>query len=90
MTAGPLLEPSSADRVDPHQVHPAARNPADRLAWHEQSRILAAAHAAKRRYPGAVGEVLHRELVDWSDFGHRLGGHGLVMRLVDDLMKPAD
>lgn len=89
MTATPLTEPTTAHRVDPHDVHPAARRPAEPMTFHEKARIRAAARAAERRYPGPVGEVLARELLTWEDFGYRVGKHGLVARLVDDLMKPA-
>ena len=42
-------------------------------------------HLALRLYPGAIGELLARELRSWAEFGHRLGGHDLVTRLVDHL-----
>lgn len=89
MTA--VAEPTSAARVDPHDVHPAARNPAPPMAFHEKSRMLAAARAARLRYPGAVGELVARELTDWEHFGWRVGGgeNALIARLVDELMAPA-
>jgi len=40
-----------------------------------------------RLYPGPVGEVLSRELLTWEEFGYRLGGSQLVMRLVDHVLK---
>ena len=48
---------------------------------HEKMRLRAAA------YPGPVGEVLSRELLTWEEFGYRLGGSQLVMRLVDHVLK---
>jgi hypothetical protein len=45
----------------------------------------AASHAALRLYPGAVGELLARELSVWAEFGHRFGGHNLVAHLITHL-----
>jgi hypothetical protein len=36
-------------------------------------------------YPGPVGELLCRELLDWEEFGYRFGGGALVTRLIDHL-----
>ena len=54
---------------------------------HEKMRLRAAAFRATRLYPGPVGEVISRELHIWEDFGYRLGGKQLVMRLVDHVLK---
>jgi len=48
-------------------------------------RTPTASAAALRLYPGAIGELLARELLSWGEFGHRLGSHELVARLVDHL-----
>ena len=48
-------------------------------------RARTASDAALRLYPGAIGELLARELLSWSEFGHRLGSHELVARLLDHL-----
>ena len=50
---------------------------------HEKMRLRAAAFRVTRLYPGPVGEMLSRELLTWEEFGYRLGGGQLVMRLVD-------
>jgi hypothetical protein len=50
--------------------------------------VLAAATNARRRYPGPVGELLHRELMAWHAFGHHLGRDGLLLRLLDELGAP--
>ena len=61
---------------------PAAPHPAGA----EQIRtLLRAASTARRRYPGPVGELLHRELMAWHSFGSRFGQDGLILRLVDEL-----
>ncbi|SHL02708.1 hypothetical protein SAMN05443637_116125 [Pseudonocardia thermophila] len=54
---------------------------------HEKMRLRAAAFRATRLYPGPVGELVSRELLTWEEFGYRLGGNALVMRLVDQVLK---
>jgi hypothetical protein len=49
------------------------------------ARARAAFHAALRLYPGAVGELLARELSAWGEFGHQFGGHELVADLIAHL-----
>jgi hypothetical protein len=53
----------------------------------EKMRLRAAAFRATRLYPGPVGELVSRELLIWEEFGYRLGGSALVMRLVDQVLK---
>jgi hypothetical protein len=53
----------------------------------EKMRLRAAAFRATRLYPGPVGELLSRELLTWEEFGYRLGGEQLVMRLVDHVLE---
>jgi len=54
---------------------------------HEKMRLRAAAFRVTRLYPGPVGELLSRELLTGEEFGYRLGGSQLIMRLVDDVLK---
>jgi hypothetical protein len=54
---------------------------------HEKMRLRAAAFRATRLYPGPVGELVSRELLTWEEFGYRLGGSALVMRLVDQVLQ---
>lgn len=68
----------------PAAINPS--NPADRLDPHEKMRIRAAAFRAKKLYPGPVGELVSKELLDWEGFGYRFDRHGLVGRLVEHLM----
>lgn len=58
-----------------------------RMDHHEKMRIRAAAFRATRVYPGPVGELISRELLVWEDFGYRLSGSGLILQLVDHIMK---
>jgi hypothetical protein len=53
---------------------------------HEQVRLRAAAFRVTRLYPGPVGELVSSELLTWEEFGYRLGGHRLIMRLVDHVL----
>jgi hypothetical protein len=71
------------------------RHPADSSPWnqtgddlvsmdhHQKVRLRAAAFRVTRLYPGPVGELLTREILTWEEFGYRLGGQRLIMRLVD-------
>lgn len=60
---------------------PPAAADAPSLLSHERSRCRAAAGHALRVHPGPLGELVHRELTAYADFGHRFGD-GLVPRLV--------
>lgn len=75
-------EPRTTDDYGPipSNLHPS-------LNHHERGRLRAAVYHARRRYPGPVGEVLAAELTSWEAFGYRLGGHSVIARLVDHLMK---
>jgi hypothetical protein len=53
---------------------------------HDKMQLRAAAFRATRIYPGPVGELLSRELLSWEEFGYRLGGDQLIMRLVNHLL----
>jgi hypothetical protein len=52
----------------------------------QKMRMRDAAVQATCLYPGPAGEMLVRELLTWEEFGYRLGGHQLIMRLVDHLL----
>jgi hypothetical protein len=52
----------------------------------EKMRLRAAAFRVTRLYPGPVGELLTREILTWEEFGYRLGGQRLIMRLVDHVL----
>jgi hypothetical protein len=49
------------------------------------ARARAASPAALRLYPGAVGELVARELSAWAEFGHRFGSHELITHLITHL-----
>ncbi|HTF50347.1 MAG TPA: hypothetical protein VK735_23150 [Pseudonocardia sp.] len=56
----------------------------------EMKRLRAAAFWAKRIYPGPVGELLSRELRSWEEFGYRLGTQGMIIGIVDAVLKARD
>jgi len=58
-----------------------------RLAAHEVSRLHAAAHHARRVHPGPVGELLHRELTAFAEFGHRFAHDALLPRLATEILR---
>ena len=61
--------------------------PPTRMDPHEIMRYRAAALRATRIYPGAIGQLISREIIVWSDFGYRLGEHSVVREAVDQIMK---
>lgn len=75
--------------TQPSALHPMPTPAApERYELHEKSRVRAAATAAKRLYPGPVGDLISRELLSWDDFGFRFGDGALMARVVDDLLRP--
>jgi hypothetical protein len=56
----------------------------------ELKRLRAAAFWAKRIYPDPVGELLSRELRSWEEFGYQLGRQGMIIGIVDAVLKARD
>lgn len=56
------------------------------MASHEKMRIRAAAFRATQLYPGPVGTLISRELLDWENFGYILGGSSLIAALVQHVL----
>ncbi|GAA4702462.1 hypothetical protein GCM10023215_47160 [Pseudonocardia yuanmonensis] len=54
---------------------------ASELPFPEKSRYRAAARLARRLFPGPIGELAHRELTAYADFGYRFSTDGLIPRL---------
>jgi hypothetical protein len=65
------------------------RGDAPTLQAHERSQMRAAALHARRLYPGAVGELVHRELTAYADFGYRFTGDALIPRLAAEILAKA-
>ncbi|MFC5992934.1 hypothetical protein ACFQE5_01765 [Pseudonocardia hispaniensis] len=57
-----------------------------KLEPHQLLRIRAAAHHAKKIYPGPVGELIAHELLAWAEFGYLLDRAGLTNRLADHVL----
>jgi len=65
---------------------PITGDPSGLLPLHEASRLRAAAHHAKRAYPGAIGELVARELTAHAEFGYRFAADGLLTRLATEVL----
>jgi len=51
------------------------------MDYQEQVRYRWAALHGRRMYPGALGELVYRELTAYADFGYRFNDDGLIPRL---------
>ena len=56
------------------------------LRLHEKSRLRAAAHHARRALPGPVGDLVHRELLAYAEFGYRMWDDALIPRVAADVL----
>lgn len=65
---------------------PGIRGNAERLPVHEVMRLRAAAQHAKRIYPGALGELVSRELAASAELGLTLGMDSVITRLARDVL----
>ncbi|MBP2368578.1 hypothetical protein [Pseudonocardia parietis] len=65
---------------------PGISGDAPRLALREQGHYRAAAGHARRVIPGPVGELVHRELRAYAEFGHRFGDDALIQRLAAEVL----
>ncbi len=74
-------------RLFPPATPPVAGDPAGRLALHDAARIRAAAHHARRVHPGAVGELVARELRAHAEFGYRFDTDGLLLRVAAEVLR---
>lgn len=62
----------------------------ERLHLHEASRLRAAALHARRMIPGPLGELVHRELTAYADFGYRFAADSLVPRIATEILAIRD
>lgn len=65
---------------------PAIQGDAQRLHPHESAGLRAAALHARRVYPGPLGELAHRELTAYADFGYRFATDSLIRRLATEIL----
>lgn len=68
---------------------PLIRGTAAPLGPGEQASFRAAALRARTLYPGSVGELAHRELLAYAEFGYRFAGDPLVPRLAAEILRAA-
>lgn len=66
---------------------PITGDPNGRLPLHEASRLRSAARHAQRAYPGAIGELVARELTAHAEFGYRFAADGLLTRLAAEVLR---
>lgn len=59
---------------------------AEKLRLHEAARFRAAAQHARRVIPGPLGELAHRELTAYAEFGYRFTADALITRLVAEIL----
>jgi hypothetical protein len=59
------------------------------MTFAQQTDIRAAALRARRMYPGSIGELVHRELLAYADFGHRFARDALIPRLAEAILTEA-
>jgi hypothetical protein len=71
------IEGDRPGRADPGD---AALDPGQRRAYRR------AAARARDAYPGALGELVERELLAFAEFGYRLAGDGLIDRLAAEVL----
>jgi len=72
-------------------IETASRRPSDEaLEGGDRATYRVAAERARVAYPGALGELVHRELRAFADFGYRLAGDGLIDRLAAEVLAEVD
>jgi len=81
--------PRPPRRPEWHTTAPAEHHP-PAVESQDRTRIQIAARYALSTYPGPVGDLIHRELQAFLEFGYRFGdGTGLAARLVEHVMATA-
>lgn len=79
---------NAADLVEPEQprVQVPAVVPVERGDFLDRSKLTTAAYRARKAFPGPVGDLVARELTEWSEFGWRLGGESRIAQLAAAIM----
>ena len=52
----------------------------------DRGRLNEAARRALSLYPGPVGQLVHREIQAYLEFGHQFGQPNLITRLAEDVL----
>jgi hypothetical protein len=80
----PLTEPAAAKpSVLVATTKPTV--PPEVFALVDKTRLAHVGYQARKLWPGAIGELIQRELQAATDFGYRLGGAALITRLIEDV-----
>jgi hypothetical protein len=58
----------------------------DPMSPEDKMKFRRASFIAPKLYPGPVGELCAREILDWAEFGYRMDNSGLVHRLVETIL----
>ncbi|MFC5139305.1 hypothetical protein ACFPK1_13775 [Actinomycetospora rhizophila] len=76
--------------IETPEASPHLRGDAAVLPLHDKYRLKAAAHHARRALPGPLGDLVHRELLAYAEFGYRVTADALIPRLAADVLaRPA-
>ena len=59
-----------------------------RITARDLARVRRAAMIASSTLPGAIGEIVARELRAYADFGYRFGADGLLDQATAELLAP--
>lgn len=57
-----------------------------RMDSDERMRVRMAALKATRVFPGVVGQFISRELLTWEEFGMKLSGDSLTLKLIEAVL----
>jgi hypothetical protein len=69
----------------PNSLQAGPSNPVPVMDYSQKARYRAAAARAKAAFPGAIGELLYRELLVVDEFGWALGVESFSARLLRDV-----
>ena len=74
-TPVPVYEPETAPYVRPLK-----------LAAEDRLRVMAAAHAVRKAYPGPIGDLAHAEILAHGELGYLGDPNTAVLRLIAELL----
>jgi len=57
-----------------------------RLAAEDRMRVMAAAHAVRKAYPGPIGDLAHAEILAHGELGYLGDPNTAVLRLIAELL----
>jgi hypothetical protein len=78
----PLTEPAAA-QPSVLNVTTSPTAPPERFAGADKMLLSHVGYQARKLWPGAIGELIQRELQAATEFGYRLGGAAMVTQLIE-------